>query len=101
MSMNGEKVSVSAWKILDSNGEAVFESATVTVALAVAASEVYGSDDWNAADPRNGPKALAAWVALAIAREKGLTLQEAQEAVVNMTMMEMTARLEVADAARI
>jgi len=83
------------WVIKDEDGSTIVDSDTVDVALAITVVEVYGVDTWDAASPTSGPKALGAWLTVALARKRGLPIKEAQDLILHMSLRQMSSMLEV------
>lgn len=68
-----------AWRLTWENHS--WSEDEVTVADAVIVSELLERDDWRVMEPTASPRACVAWLSVLLARTGGVSLEEAQAAV--------------------
>lgn len=83
------------WK-LTYEGHSWSEDA-VTVADAVIVSELLERDDWRVMQPTASPRACVAWLATLLARTAGVSIEEAQAAVLSLPFAALVDALSFGD----
>jgi hypothetical protein len=82
-----------AWRL--TFGEQSWSEDDVTVADAVIVSELLEADTWRLMEPNASPRACVAWLSVLLARAGGVSIEEAQLAVMALPFRQLVDALTI------